>query len=279
MLPLSLSDCFPLFSELPSPPFVADVLEFLAVVWTFYASLSPPFSSLSPLLVDRDLSGPTLPFALNQSPYCLGALCQSEVSGQCLSSCPILQHWKQKVRSLSYLIVTQNFPPSMLVIFPPHRRSFSSGRSTLILINFTWSAYPNLLSDSINFPKLFPSSFPTSSSIISNGSPQTWTQNRECEKSILDAVRPLLHLLSKKRLFRNSMGHFSRSIWVGILSQTWTAEHYVRHLQSTNRNPFSKPISEYFSAHVGFVVYSTKFCRKDSRNTLLTGLICSTLWY
>ena len=68
------------------------------------------------LLVVWVLLGPPFEFQphLIHSPYCLSASCQLVFSEQCLTSWPILPYIKQIVGSLSYLKVTQCFPPSGL---------------------------------------------------------------------------------------------------------------------------------------------------------------------
>ena len=119
-----------------------------------------------------------------------------------------LANMKQKVGSLSYLKVTQNFSPSMLAIFPPCQKGLSSCKSTLILMNLAWFDWLDLLSDSMNFPRLFPSFLPTSFDMRSNGSPQIWTQKGEWVKVMFVEDRSFLHLVSSKRLLSKFQGPF-----------------------------------------------------------------------
>ena len=96
----------------------------------------------------------------------------------------------------------------ILAIFLPRRKGLSSCKSTLILMNLAWSDRLDLLSDSMNFPRLFPNSLPTSLYMCSNKSPQIWTQKGEWVKVMFLEERPSLHLVSSKRLLSKFQGTF-----------------------------------------------------------------------
>ena len=136
----------------------------------------PSLRSSKPLLFDfLNVSLPNLehPLAYSQSPYCLYASKVLDFPEQCFSSCPRTPQRKQKVGSLSYLKVTQNFSPFRLTILPPFRSGLSMGRSTRILMNLACSDSQDRLSVSMYFPNRLPRSLPTSSNIFSKGRPQT----------------------------------------------------------------------------------------------------------
>ena len=130
------------------------------------------------------------------------------ISWQCFISCPSLPQWKQKVGSLSYLKLTQNFSPSTLSILPPRLRGLFSWRTTLTLINLAWSDCPAHWSVSINLPRLLPRSLHTSSDISSKGIPQIWTQKGEWVNVMFVLDRPLLHLHNNKMLLSKFHGPF-----------------------------------------------------------------------
>ena len=136
----------------------------------------PSLRSSKPLLFDfLNVSLPNLehPLARTQSSYYLCASKVLDFPEQCFSSCPRTPQRKQKVGSLSYLKVTQNFSPSGLMILPPLRRGLSMGRSTCILMNLACFDSQDRLSVSMYFPNQLPKSLPTSSNIFSKGRPQT----------------------------------------------------------------------------------------------------------
>lgn len=95
----------------------------------------------------------------------------------------------------------QIISPFGLATFPHLLKVFSSGRFTLILMNFSWSNIHDLASATIKIPKLLSIPFLIFSIIISKGKPQICTQKGEWIKVMLFAIIPLSHLLSKRRLF------------------------------------------------------------------------------